>query len=202
MAHMNTDVFAERARNKCTEKNPDPAEIWTQDLPNSSQMPLGPLAEEQKTARGPCGLILECLTSIWKVLDSNPSWVSGFSGGFISCSLSKNFSIYEWLLLFRIHSTKHQVKFSSIPYEGTHARLHYFWCDVSALAEHAMDKSHRISLGIKRQKSLLPIPSPSVLCYRGLAHLFLTSTNEQRNQSFPLCLYTTGWSIDPTLNPS
>ena len=50
---MNNDVFAERVRNKSTEKIQDPAGIRTQDLLNTSQMllPLNYLDPWQKSGR-------------------------------------------------------------------------------------------------------------------------------------------------------
>ena len=50
---MNTDVFAERARNKSMEKFWDPAGIRTQDLLNTSQMllPLSHLDPWQRRVR-------------------------------------------------------------------------------------------------------------------------------------------------------
>ena len=58
------------------------------------------------SARDPSGLMVRTLTSIQKVLGSNPSWILYFFRGFISHSFNKNIIIHECLLSLTIRNIK------------------------------------------------------------------------------------------------
>ena len=116
------------------------------------------------------------------------SWVQILGlGFFLFLTLSKSFSIHECLLSLRyiessINSSSLQVCMKEHMRDFT-----IFDLMISALAEQAMDKSHRISWEEAEVLAFNPIPISVVLSRPGTSvHI---SINEQRNQFFPLCLY-------------